>query len=231
VVSACGRSLLFAQRMGYGLHYSCLPVAGNFYFAPMVLNGKVYTVQDPRLPFAAVHGDPDVITKGKTRFGPTALPVPMLERTNESIPDFLEVMKFDAPLASVYLGLMANSHLRNYVLRNFLFQVPYIDRALFASDVRKICPSVTANDLVYAKGWGGVRPQLVDKKQKKLLLGEGKIEPGTGIIFNITPSPGGTTCIGNGIGDMRTVCESLGANINEGLLRTTLLEGEYPVAP
>lgn len=45
VVSSGGHSLLFAHRMGYGLEYSCLPMAGSFYYAPDVLNGKVYTVQ------------------------------------------------------------------------------------------------------------------------------------------------------------------------------------------
>ena len=80
VVCAGGHSLLMAQRMGFGLEYSCLPVAGSFYFAPEALNGKVYTVQNPNLPFAAVHGDHDLKERGKTRFGPTALMLPMLER-------------------------------------------------------------------------------------------------------------------------------------------------------
>lgn len=33
VVSACGYSLLFAHRLGYGLRYSCMPVAGDFFTA------------------------------------------------------------------------------------------------------------------------------------------------------------------------------------------------------
>ena len=78
VVCAGGHSLLLAQQMGYGLNFSCLPVAGSFYFTPQVLNGKVYTVQNDKLPFAAIHGDPDVRVPGKTRFGPTALLLPML---------------------------------------------------------------------------------------------------------------------------------------------------------
>src|SRR5690554_1028502 len=77
VVSAGGHSLLLAQKMGYGLEFSCLPVAGSFYFTPQVLRGKVYTVQNDALPFAAVHGDPDVLVEGKTRFGPTALLLPL----------------------------------------------------------------------------------------------------------------------------------------------------------
>eukprot|EP00070_Physeter_catodon_P036420 XP_028343314.1 uncharacterized protein LOC114485709 [Physeter catodon] len=216
--------------MGYGQEFSCLPVAGSFYFAPEMLNGKVYTCQDPRLPFAAVHGDPDVVALRKTRFGPTALPLPMLERYNPStIKDFLEVLNPDLDLIKVYLDLVGTAHMRNYILRNFLFEVPRLNRTLFAQDVRKIVPSIKAEDLTYAKGFGGVRPQLVDKKKRKLLLGEGKISPGTGIIFNITPSPGGTTCLGNAELDMRTICSRLGATIDEKGFKETLLQGEYPL--
>ncbi|VAW70607.1 Malate:quinone oxidoreductase, partial [hydrothermal vent metagenome] len=79
VVCAGGHSLKLAHDMGYGLHYSVLPIAGSYYFTPHVLNGKVYTVQNDALPFAAIHGDPDVLVPGATRFGPTALVLPILE--------------------------------------------------------------------------------------------------------------------------------------------------------
>lgn len=39
-------------------------------------------------------------------------------------------------------------------------------------------PSIKEEDLMYARGFGGVRPQLIDKNKKKLLLGEGKIMTG-----------------------------------------------------
>lgn len=96
VVSAGGHSLLFAQQMGYGMNYSCLPMAGSFYFSPQLLNGKVYTIQNDKLPFAAIHGDPDVLVEGKTRFGPTALMLPMLERYNlKTVPEFFKVLHLD----------------------------------------------------------------------------------------------------------------------------------------
>lgn len=230
VVSACGHSLLFAQRMGYGLQYSCLPMAGSFYFTERMLNGKVYTMQDPRLPFAAVHGDPDVVATGKTRFGPTALPLPLLERFNFStFPDFVKVINPDMSLLQVYMELLNTSHMRNYVLRNFLFEVPILNVKLFAKDVRKIVPSIKEDDLKYARGFGGVRPQLIDKNKKKLLLGEGKIMTGKSIIFNITPSPGGTTCLGTAETDLKEICKQLGAKFDETAFNKTLLEGEYPV--
>jgi len=154
----------------------------------------------------------------------------MLEWSRDSISDFLEVLNLDTHLMAIYGGMLANSHLRNYVMRNFMFQVPKLDKLLFAKDIRKVCPGVKAEDISFAKGFGGVRPQLVDKKQKKLLLGEGKIAPqGGSIIFNITPSPGGTTCLGNGLIDMRSICNKLGATINEKKLKEVLFEGECHV--
>ena len=164
VVSAGGHSLLLAQQMGYGLEFSCLPVAGSFYFTPKVLNGKVYTVQNDKLPFAAVHGDPDVLVPGKTRFGPTALITPMLERYNrQSFFDFLRVLRLDTRVVKVLWDLFKVSDIRNYIFKNFLFEVPGLRRWLFLKDVRKVVPTLQFKDVKFAPGYGGVRPQLIDK--------------------------------------------------------------------
>lgn len=230
VVCACGHSLMLAQKMNYGLEFSCLPVAGSFYFTDYILNGKVYTIQNPVLPFAAVHGDPDIIEKGKTRFGPTALPLPLLERDSYStLKDFLSVWNPDRNLFQVYFNTMKDMTMLKYVARNFLFEIPVLNKYIFLKDVKKIIPSLTVRDLTYCVGYGGVRPQLINKKTKKLLLGEGKIDPGKNIIFNITPSPGATTCLGNGELDMNTICERLNAKIDKKAVHKFLYEGEYPV--
>lgn len=223
IVSAGGHSLLLAQQMGYGLEFSCLPVAGSFYFTPPLLNGKVYTVQNDKLPFAAVHGDPDVLVEGKTRFGPTALLLPMLERYNsKTFVEFLRVLKLDRRVFKVFWDLFKVSDIRNYIFKNFLFEVPGLRRWLFMKDARKIVPSLKLEDVSFAKGFGGVRPQLIDKKSAKLMLGEAKINPGTGIVFNMTPSPGATSCLENAELDMRFVVERLGASIDETRLKQTL---------
>jgi malate dehydrogenase (quinone) len=57
IITAAAYSLLFAKSLGYGKDYALLNIAGNFYLAPGVLNGKVYTVQLKKIPFAAIHGD------------------------------------------------------------------------------------------------------------------------------------------------------------------------------
>ena len=81
VVDAGAHSLFLAHKMGYGLDFGSISIAGSFYLTKQkLLNGKVYMVQNPKLPFAALHGDPDILANDYTRFGPTALALPKLER-------------------------------------------------------------------------------------------------------------------------------------------------------
>ncbi|HEX5637194.1 MAG TPA: FAD-dependent oxidoreductase [Gammaproteobacteria bacterium] len=224
VVCAGGHSLKLAHDLGYGLHYSCLPVAGSYYFTPQLLNGKVYTVQNDALPFAAIHGDPDVLVPGATRFGPTAVILPILERYNlKTLPDFLQVFRFDRRVAKVLWDLIKVSDIRNYMLKNFLFEIPVIRRMLFLRDARKIVPSLRLRDLKFANRVGGIRPQLIDKDKRKLLLGEAKIDTGIGAIFNMTPSPGGTSCIENAEIDLRAIVKFLDATIDEDAFKRDLL--------
>lgn len=216
VVSAGGHSLLFAHRMGYCLEYSCLPMAGSFYYTPSMLNGKVYTVQNEKLPFAAIHGDPDVLVPDKTRFGPTALVLPMLERYNlKTVLDFLQVLKLDRGVTNVLWDLMKVPDIRNYIFKNFLFEVPMLRTRLFLKDARKIVPEMQLSDLSFASKIGGIRPVMIDKVNRKLHLGEAKINTGQGVIFNMTPSPGATSCLGNAEGDLRIIVEHLKCQFHE----------------
>jgi len=223
VVSAGGHSLLFAHRMGYCLEYSCLPMAGSFYYTPSILNGKVYTVQNEKLPFAAIHGDPDVLMPDKTRFGPTALVLPMLERYNlKTVIDFLHVLKLDRSVVNVLWDLMKVSDIRNYIFKNFLFEVPILRTRLFLNDARKIVPDMQLNDLSFASKIGGIRPVMIDKVNRKLHLGEAKINTGQGVIFNMTPSPGATSCLGNAEGDLKIIVEHLKCQFREKEFNETL---------
>ncbi|TNF35225.1 MAG: FAD-dependent oxidoreductase [Gammaproteobacteria bacterium] len=224
VVCAGGHSLKLAHDLGYGLHYSCLPVAGSYYFTPQLLNGKVYTVQNEKLPFAAIHGDPDVLVPGATRFGPTALILPILERYNyKTLPDFLQVFRFDHRVAKVLMDLFRVKDIRNYMIKNMLFEIPLIRKMLFLKDARKIIPSLRMRDLKFADRVGGIRPQLIDKDHCKLLLGEAKIDTGIGAIFNMTPSPGGTSCLENAELDIRKIAQYLQASIDEAGFKKDLL--------
>jgi malate dehydrogenase (quinone) len=215
VVNAGAHSLLMAQRMGFGLEYSCLPVAGSFYFTPDLLKGKVYTVQNDKLPFAAIHGDPDVRAPGKTRFGPTALLLPLLERYKPaSFWDFLKVLRLDWAVLAVFWQLFRIADIRNYILKNLLFEVPWLRRRLFLADARKIVPGMALADLRFAEGYGGVRPQLIDKVNRKLMLGEASIPAMPGLVFNVTPSPGGTCCLGNAARDLDAIAARLGCAVD-----------------
>lgn len=224
VVCAGGHSLKLAHDLGFGHHFSVLPVAGSYYFTPQVLKGKVYTVQNDKLPFAAIHGDPDVMVPGKTRWGPTALVLPVLERYNwETLRDFLRVFRFDRKVWDVLYDLLKVADIRNYMLKNFLFEVPILRRALFLQDARKIVPDLKYQDLRFAHHVGGIRPQLIDKDHRKLMMGEAKIDTGVGAIFNMTPSPGATCCLENAEVDMRKVAEFLGATVDEDAFAADLL--------
>ncbi|BCX79192.1 FAD-dependent oxidoreductase [Campylobacter sp. 19-13652] len=225
VVDAGAHSLFLAHKMGYGEHLGALPIAGSFYFTKkQLLRGKVYMVQNDKLPFAALHGDPDILADGNTRFGPTALALPKLERYRGlgSCVDFLKSLNFDGKIASILAGLLKDSDIRNYVGRNFVFEIPYINKREFAKDVQKIVPTITAADITYASGFGGVRPQVLNKQTGRLELGEGRIATNDGIAFNMTPSPGATSCFETARIDMVALCEYLGKKFDEDKFKSEL---------
>lgn len=210
VVCAGSHSLIFAQQLGYGTELGLLPVAGTFYIGKNMLNGKVYTMQLKKLPFAAIHGDPDVKHPEETRFGPTAKVLPLLERHKyATVPDFIRTSAFTFDGIVSLLKILADPTYFRYVLKNFSYDMPLIGKRIFLKEVRKIVPSATAKDIRLGKGIGGIRPQIVDTKAKKMEMGEAKIV-GEKIIFNITPSPGASVCLDNAKNDARKVVEFLG---------------------
>lgn len=228
VVSAGAHSLLIANQLGHGMNLSILPMAGSFYFTPTKLNGKVYTMQNDKLPFAALHGDPDLTEPKKTRLGPTALALPKLERfTGGTYVDFWKSLKLDRKVLKVFWNLLKDSTIRHYIFRNFLFEVPWLNKRLFVKDARKILPGLKIEDLSYAEGYGGIRPQVIDKTTQELKLGEASIVPENGnIIYNMTPSPGATTCLGNAYRDAKIICRQLDKTLYQEQLVNDLLEGK-----
>ncbi|QSW98719.1 FAD-dependent oxidoreductase [Haloterrigena alkaliphila] len=210
VVAAGSHSLQIAKEMGYGEHLSLLPVAGSFFEADQeLLNGKVYTLQMKKLPFAAVHGDAEVHDGTITRFGPTAKVVPALERGRLStVPDFFDVFGLNPDSFLSYGNILADRILLPYVLKNLVYDVPYVGKKAFLPHVQKVVPTVELDDIERAKGYGGVRPQIVNTRTKSLDMGEATIT-GDGILFNVTPSPGASTCLQNAMRDTKQVVEFL----------------------
>ncbi len=80
-------------------------------------------------------------------------------------------------MLKVFWDLLKDSTIRNYIFRNFLFEVPWLNKKLFVKDARKILPDLTEDDLTYADGYGGIRPQVINKTTKHLQLGEASIVP------------------------------------------------------
>ncbi len=216
VVNAGSYSLLFAQDMGYGRDLAILPIGGSFFFTKeKLLDRKVYTMQNPKLPFAAIHADPDMTQNWNTRFGPTAFALPKLERYHElHVRDLVHALNVDKDAVEVYLNLFKDSTIRKYILRNMLEELPLVGKEVFVKDAQKVIPSLKASDIEYAEGYGGMRPQIVDKKNHELLLGEAKLQE-DGIIFNMTPSPGATSSLSIAMQDAIEVCKHLGKTFDE----------------
>ncbi|WP_295420430.1 FAD-dependent oxidoreductase [Sulfurovum sp.] len=230
VVNAGAHSLLLAHEMGYGDKYAMLPIGGSFYFAKtQLLHAKVYTMQNPKLPFAAVHGDPDLTANWRTRFGPTAFAMMTLERYHDmEILNLFDLLSLDRSVLGVYYDLMKDEDIRAYIMRNFVHELPHIGNEFFIKEVRKLIPTLSSDDIEYADGYGGMRPQIIDKKAKKLLLGEAKIDTGKGIIFNMTPSPGASSCLGNAFEDAKILCDFLGVDLLKRKIKKELCdEKEY----
>lgn len=209
-VMAGAHSLLLAKSLGYGQQYALLSAAGSFYFAPKMLKGKVYTVQRKKLPFAAIHGDPEVDDANVTRFGPTAKILPMLERHNyATVYEYFKTAGLSFKAFQSFFKILSDITIFKYIFLNFLYDLPLIGKILFIQEVKKIIPSIKLSDLTFAKGYGGIRPQIVNLETQSLDLGEAKIV-GDKIIFNITPSPGASTCLQNAEDDTYRIINFLG---------------------
>ena len=187
-------SLSFAQKLGYGKDLGIMPVAGSFFSAGPILHNKVYTVQKDGIPFAAIHGDPDVKNQSDTRFGPTVKILPLMER--DTIGSFFEFMKTPmfslAGLLSVW-NTIKDRQVLWFAAKSALFDVPLIGQYLFWRDAQKIVPSLRYSDIKLRKGAGGIRPQIVNLKTREVQMGEAVIV-GYNIIFYTTPSPGASVC-------------------------------------
>jgi malate dehydrogenase (quinone) len=232
-IAAGAHSLLLAKSLGYGQNLALLSVAGSFYFAPKMLQGKVYTVQLKKLPFAAIHGDPEVDNQSQTRFGPTAKVLPMLERHNyASVWEYLQTAGLSLAAIKSFWKILSDPVIFKYIIRNFIYDLPVVGKRLFIKEVRKIIPTIKLKDLRFAQGYGGIRPQIVNLKTQSLEMGEAKIK-GDRIIFNITPSPGASTCLQNAEDDTETIISFLGKEytFNKQQFWTDLGRQEQIVSP
>lgn len=217
-VASGAYSLGFAHSLGYGKNFAVIPIAGSFYFSSAVLNGKVYTIQEEGRPFAAIHGDPDIVVPDTTRFGPTAKIVFLMERRHiKTLFDFLRTPMTSARGLCVLAKVIWNAP--SFAVKNALYDIPFIGKLLYLREVQKIIPSMKYRDLCFGKGIGGLRPQMVDMETGALLMGESKII-GENIICDTTPSPGATSSLRNAEKNTRMIvkfCKNGGASFDEEL--------------
>jgi len=228
LVCAGAHSLIFAKSLGYATHFGLLSVAGNFFCTgERVLKGKVYTMQIEKLPFAAVHGDPNIRKPKEIQFGPTAKVLPMLERNNYStIVDFLKTSALSIAGVMSLLKIISDPIIFNYILKNIVYDLPFIGKRAFMKEVRKIVPTLRLNQLEYSHD-GGIRPQIVDTKRRALEMGNAKFK-GDNIIFNVTPSPGASVCLQNAEKDVNDVIKFLNRRykFDQKKFRRHLLKGK-----
>jgi len=217
VVSAGAHTLSFAHQLGYALDYILFPVAGGYYGARQVLRNKIYTLQDEHFPFAALHGDPDVDDGSFTRFGPTAKPIPLLERhVYASLKPFLGISLSRKAVFSMF-SFFRHKRLITFLLKNISFSIPFFGKYLFARNARKIVPLLKTTQLIPLRD-GGIRPQVFDTEKKQLLMGDVKVY-GEHVIFNVTPSPAASVCLKNALDDMRRLAAQLGFHVDEEKIR------------
>lgn len=226
-VAAGNSSLNFAHRLGYELDLGLLPVAGSFYRHTRrggLLRGKVYTMQNPKLPFAAIHGDPAVYNPDETRFGPTARPMPIFERDSwRTLWEFLDVGMMTPRGALAFARIVADPTMFRFGLWNMVYDVPFVGKQAFLRDVRKVAPGLNIDDIALDKGAGGVRGQPVDLNRGVIAKGRDRfVAPDAPYAHTIAPSPGASFCLGNAVELARVIGERLQHPFEEARLRADL---------
>ena len=207
VFAAGSYSLKYAQEHGHGTEYTIFPVAGSFVTSQKVLNGKVYPMQIDGMPFAAIHGDPDILDPTITRWGPTTKPLPLMERHHyHTIKDYLQTGILSWAGMSSAAKVLWERDLLGYVLKNELYDIPYLGMHLFLPEVQKVVPTLRYSDLTLRRKAGGIRPQLINMNTGELIFGDSWIL-GYNAIYNTTPSPGASICLLNGMRDGQKLSE------------------------
>ncbi|QQS23089.1 FAD-dependent oxidoreductase [bacterium] len=204
-------SLSYAHKLGLGLRYAMLNVGGNFYKVERDIRGKVYTVQNDSIPFAAFHMDRNLVTN-VVQLGPTTqIILMMIRRDYSTVTDY-----FHTPLLTTLEGWRAfvrsirKNNLATYGIKNVLFETPRMGKYLVLREARKIIPDLQIDELELYAGHGGSRPQIIDlDADNPLVMGDKNII-GDRVILNTTPSPGATVSMRNALRDVLRTVEFLG---------------------
>jgi malate dehydrogenase (quinone) len=216
-------SLYFAKKLGYDRGLSILAIGGGYYFSKRLLKGKVYRVQHGGIPFAAIHADPDITNPNVIRYGPTVTLEVELEKGHpETVPDYLRTFNTDAKNIAAINRILMNEDIKRIIDNNMAYSLPVIGKHRFVdNEAKKIIPSIKYDDIWMDKSTGGIRPQIVDENKGTLVLGEAKLQK-EGMIFNITPSPGASSCLGSALDDIAYISKYLDAKFDRQAFMTEL---------
>lgn len=203
-VAAGPYSILFAHRLGLGEKYSILPIAGDFWRAYGWAVGKIYAFQPPGVPVARAHADAAVYDPRITRLGPTAMIVPlMIKRHWKTFFHYLDTKILTVPALRAVAKNLTRRQFVKFEIVNALSYLPLIGKWVFLrTAARHIFPTMRYRDLHFAKGSGGIRPQLLNLETGEMEMGIGKIE-GPRILCIVTPSPGASKSLDSAIDDVR----------------------------
>lgn len=211
VVSAGAYTPVLMHKMWYGQDIGILSIAWHYYgikpSSRHKIRNKIYAVHtDKSLPFAEKHLDPEVDNPDVVRLGPTAFGIPFLERKKRtSFFDYMGIINAKHDFQS-FRNILRNPAIKKYIIRNFKYLIPIYGKRLFLKDVRKLIPTLQRDDIEELDGYGGTRPQMINRNTHALDFGEARVVPeGQNLIFNITPSPGASTCLGNAKKDIMTL--------------------------
>ena len=155
-----------ASKFNLGLEYKLLPFKGLYWelkkSSPIKINTNLYPVPDLNVPFLGVHFTPSADDEPVINIGPTATPA--LGRENYYALENIEPLSTANNLLSLFNQyLMNKGGFRKYVhQQSLLFLKP-----LMLKEAKKLLPSISGSDLKFSKKVG-IRPQLFNKKTKKL---------------------------------------------------------------
>ena len=176
---------IVATRMGTRPEVQIIPFRGEYYLlreeSRKLVNGLVYPVPDPALPFLDVHLTPRV--NGEVEAGPNAVLATKREgysRKDFSWKDFSETLSYPGFWRLAAKNFRAGASEINRSLR----------KGVFVKSLQKLVPDITADDLV--PGGAGVRAQAVDRQGR--LVDDFYMEESPGAIHVLNaPSPAATS--------------------------------------
>ena len=188
VINCAGlHSDIVARQLGAQPEIRIIPFRGEYYLLSAtgraLINGLVYPVPDPSLPFLDVHLTPKI--DGEVEAGPNAVLATRREgyrRSDFSLREFAGTLSFPG-----FWRLAARN------IRPGLTEIHRsLRKSVFVRSLRRLVPEIEANHLL--PGGSGVRAQAVDRQGN--LVDDFRIEEGPRAIHVLNaPSPAATASL------------------------------------